>query len=170
MKKVLLLMVAVLMVSSVAMADSIGVFSDNTGSSCALGNIAGQFSPTATIIHTSPGGATGSRFKVTFPAGTAFFGFNSPFVPVGALNTDLSLGYGSCITGSIVLGTINAIYGAGTGKLEKADLQSQIIYTDCSFGEYPATGGYFYVNSTGPCTDIVATEPSTWGQVKSLYR
>jgi hypothetical protein len=171
MKKVLLLMVAVLMVSSVAMAvEHIGVYTDGTGQSCALGNIAGQFSPTATVIQTTTTGATGSRFKVTFPVGTSFFGFNTPYVPVGALNTDLSLGYGFCLNGSIVLGTINAIYTAGTGKLEKADLQAQIIYTDCSFGEYPATGGYFYVNGTGPCEDVVATEPSTWGQVKALYR
>jgi len=171
MKKVLLLMVAVLMVSSVAMADEhIGVYTDGTGSSCALGNIAGQFNPTATVVQRTTTGATGSRFKVTFPVGTAFFGFNTPFVPVGALNTDLSLGYGTCISGTIVLGTINAIYGAGTGTLEKADLQAKIIYTDCNFGEYEATGGFFYVNSTGPCEQIIATEPSTWGQVKSLYR
>jgi hypothetical protein len=171
MKKVLLLMVAVLMVSSIAMADEhIGVYTDGTASSCALGNIAGQFFPGATIVQRTTTGATGSRFKVTFPAGTAFFGFNTPYVPVGVLTTDLSLGYGSCLTGSFVLGTINAIYQNGVGKLEKADLQTQIIYTDCSFGEYPATGGYFYVGSTGPCEDLVATEPSTWGQVKSLYR
>jgi len=171
MKKVLLLMVAVLMISSVAMADEhIGVYTDGTGTSCTLGNIAGQFFPGATVVQRTTTGATGSRFKVTFPVGTAFFGFNTPFVPVGALNTDLSLGYGSCITGTIVLGTINAIYGAGTGTLEKADLQPKIIYTDCNFGEYEATGGFFYVNGTGPCEPIIATEPSTWGQVKSLYR
>lgn len=172
MKKVLLLMVAVLMISSVAMAvEHIGVYTDGTGSNCNLGNIAGQFNPTATVVQTSSTGATGSRFKVTFPPGTSFFGFNTPYVPVGALNSDLSLGYGTCITGTIVLGTINAIYGAGTGTLEKADLQPKIIYTDCNFGEYEATGGYFYVSTNpGPCEDIVATEPSTWGQVKSLYR
>jgi len=171
MKKVLLLMVAVLMISSVAMADEhIGVYADGTGTNCNLGNIAGQFSPTATVVERSTTGSTGSRFKVTFPVGTAFFGFTTPWVPVGALNTDLSLAYGTCFTGTIVLGTINAIYGAGTGTLEKADLQPKIIYTDCNFGEYEATGGYFYVNSTGPCEDILATEPSTWGQVKALYR
>ena len=171
MKKVLLLMVAVLMISSVAMAtEQISVFTDGTGTNCALGNIAGQFSPTATVVETSSTGSTGSRFKVTFPVGTAFFGFTTPWVPVGALNTDLSLAYGSCLNGTIVLGTINAIYGAGTGTLEKADLQAKIIYTDCNFGEYEAIGGLFYVNGSGPCLPAVATEPSTWGQVKALYR
>jgi len=168
MKKLLLLTSCLLLISTAAMADSIGVYSDATGSFCNLGNIAGQFSPTATVIHRSLG-ATGSRFKVTFPAGTTFFGFNTPYVPVGALNTDLSLGYGQCLTGSIVLGTINAIYGAGTGKVEKADLQPIILYTDCLFAELPATGWSFLVNGVGdPC--IVAVEPSTWGSVKALYR
>jgi len=168
MKKVLLLMVAVLMVSSVAMADHIGVYADGTGASCGLG-AAGSFNPNAAVIHKFTVGATGSRFKVVFPPGTSFFGFNSPFVPVGQLNSDISLGYGQCLSGNIVLGTINAIYGAGVGSVTAADLQPIILYTDCSFGEYPATGGTFYVGTTGPCNEV-ATEPSTWGQVKALYR
>lgn len=168
MKKVLLLMVAVLMVSNVAMANHFGVYADASGASCALG-AAGVFNPSAAVIEKFSAGSTGSRFKVVFPAGTSFFGFNSPFVPVGVLTSDLSLGYGQCLSGSIVLGTINAIYGAGTGDVEKADLQPNILYTDCSFGEYPATGGTFYVGTTGDCHEV-ATEPSTWGQVKALYR
>jgi hypothetical protein len=173
MKKVLLLMVAVLMVSSIAMADEhIGVYTDNTGTNCNLGNIAGQFSfGGAHIVERTTTGATGSRFKVTFPPGTTFVGFTTTYVPVGNLTTDLSLGYGTCLFGTFELGTINAIYGAGTGTLEKADLQPKIIYTDCNFGEYEATGGFFYVSTTpGPCEPVIATEPSTWGQVKSLYR
>ena len=170
MKRFLLLASCLLVISSAAWADHFGVYSDGTGTSCALGNIAGQFSPTATVIHRFTAGATGSRFKVTFPPGTAFFGFNTPYVPVGALNSDLSLGYGTCLSGSIVLGTINAIYGAGTGQVEKADLQPKIIYTDCLFGEYEATGGSFFVNGTGPCDNSTPVEPSTWGSVKALYR
>jgi hypothetical protein len=168
MKKVLLLMVAVLMISSAAMANHFGMYADATGASCGLG-AAGQFSPTATLIEKFSAGSTGCRLKVVFPAGTSFFGFNSPFVPVGGLTTDLSLGYGQCLSGSIVLGTVNAIYAAGTGSVVAADLQPNILYTDCSFGEYPGTGGTFYVGGTGPCNEV-ATEPSTWGQVKALYR
>jgi hypothetical protein len=168
MKKLLLLTICLLMVSSAALADHIGVFSDGTGGTCYLG-AAGQFSPTATVIHKFTTGATGSRFKVTFPAGTAFFGFNTPYVPVGALNSDLSLGYGQCLTGSIVLGTINAIYGAGTGQVNTADLQAFILYTNCLFAELPASGGQFFVGPFGDCPHD-AVEPSTWGSVKALYR
>ena len=169
MKKVLLLMVAVLMISSVAMADHIGVYLDSSGGSCSIGP-AGQFSPTATVIHKFTTGATGSRFKVTFPAGTSFFGFNTPYVPVGSLTSDISLGYGQSLSGTIVLGTINAIYGAGQGLVEAADLQPIILYTNCLFAELPATGGKFYVGTTNADCGEVATEQSTWGSVKALYR
>ena len=170
MKKLLLLTLCLSLVSSAAFADHIGVFSDATGTSCNLG-APGQFSPTATVIHKFTTGATGSRFKVTFPAGTAFFAFNTTYVPIGALDTDLSLGYGQCLRGEIVLGSILAIYGAGTGKVEKADLQPIILYTNCLFGELLATGGTFYVGENGFCTEgSTPVEPSTWGSVKALYR
>ena len=169
MKRLLLLISCLLVISSASWADHFGVYSDGTGTSCALGNIAGQFSPTATVIHRFTAGATGSRFKVTFPPGTAFFGFNTPYVPVGALNSDLSLGYGQCLSGMIVLGTINAVYGAGTGTVEKADLQPIILFTDCVFAELPATGGNFYVGGSDYCGST-PVEPSTWGSVQALYR
>ena len=170
MKKLLLLATCLLMVSSAAFADHIGVYSDFTGSSCYLG-AAGQFNPNATVIHKFTTGATGSRFKVTFPAGTAFFGFNSPYVLIGVLNSDLSFGYGQCLAGSIVLGSILAIYGAGQGQVEKADSQPNILYTNCVFAELLATGGSFYVGQSGYCSEYsTPVEPSTWGSVKALYR
>jgi len=171
MKRFLLLISCLLVISTTAWADVISVFSDASGASCSIG-APGVFSPTATVIHKFSTGATGSRFKVTFPAGTAFFGFNTPYVPVGALNTDLSLGYGQCLNGLIVLGTINAIYGVGLGQVEKADLQAMILYTNCLFAELPATGGKFVVGSGNGnyyCGET-PVEPSTWGSVKALYR
>jgi hypothetical protein len=167
MKKVLLLMVAVLMVSSVAMADHIGVYSDASGTSCSL---AAGFNTTNAVIHKFTIGATGSRFKVTVPAGTAVFSFSTPYTPVGNITSDLSLGYGQCLSGSIVLGNIIAQFTAGTGAVVAADLQPFILYTNCLFAELPATGGTYYVGSTGDCLEPNATEPSTWGSVKALYR
>ena len=176
MKRTLLLMICALMVSSAAMADHIGVYSDATGETCDLGNIAGQFSSTATVIHKYTSGAVGSRFKATFPPGTLFIGLVTPYVVVGVLPTDLSLAYGQCRSDCIVLGTLLAIYGAGTIRIQAADGQANIIYADCSFVEKTASGGTAGVNVTSDCTDLtvggctVAVESSTWGSVKSLYR
>jgi hypothetical protein len=181
MKRMLLLTICALMVASVATADHIGIYSDASGQSCNLGNIAGQFSTSAAVIHKFALGATGSRFKATFPAGTSFFAFNSTYVTVGSLLTDISVGYGSCRTDCIVLGTMLAIYGAGRLQIQAADLQVAIVFTDCSFAEHFATGGSGWVSVDNDCTPVIQSavaaqcgilpvEQSTWGSVKSLYR
>lgn len=168
MKKVLILMVAVLSVASVSFADNISVYSDCTGSNCELAPNA--FTTSAGVVHKFSLGATGSRFKV---AGTGIAGailaFNTPFVPVGNINTDLSLGYGSCQVGSFCLGTLIMQTSAG-GVIDvlPADTFTNVLYTDCNFAELSATGGRAYVGTSGPCPN--PTAQSTWGQVKSLYR
>lgn len=168
MKKVLLLMVAVLMISSVAMADHFGIYSDPTGASCVLA-VPG-FSSTNTVIEKFSLGSTGCRLSVdNLPTGASFFAFSTPWTPVGDIHADLSHGYGTCQTGSIVLGSFVAIFGPSTLHVLPAQGFSNIIYTDCTFGQHNATGGTAYVGSTGPCGEV-ATEPSTWGQVKALYR
>src|SRR5678816_2708478 len=75
------------MSSSTALADHIGVYSDNTGSSCQLGP-AGQFNSGATVIHKFAAGATGSWFDIELPAATSFFSFSSPFSPIPNVTTD----------------------------------------------------------------------------------
>jgi hypothetical protein len=168
MKKVLLLMVSALMIANVAMAVTphFGVYSDCTGTSC---SIAPGFTQVVALVEKLAVGTTGCRLKVSLPAGSSFFGFTTPFVPIGNLTTDLSLGYGLCLDGTVCLGTIAGILNPGTISVGAADGFANIIYTDCSFGEYPGHGGVAYVGSTGDCGEV-PTQPSTWGQVKALYR
>jgi len=166
MKRMFLLLISLLLISSSAIADEIGIFADATGSSCNLG-APNVFSQTATIIHRFSTGATGSHFKAAFPSGTSVFAFTSPYTVVGNLISDLSLGYGQCLTGSIVLGTIKAVYQAGTAQIVPADTFAFVTYTDCSFVGHLAIGGRAYI---GPGDCIIAVESSTWGGVKALYR
>ena len=168
MKKVLLLMVAVLMISSVAMADHISVYTDASASVCALGSAGAFLQPV--VVHKLSAGTLSSRFKLTLPAGSNLFGFNTPYVTVGNIQSDLSVGYGVCLNGASVIGTLAGIFGAGTLDVVAADLQTTIIVTDCTAAEFPATGGTAYVGTTGDCHEPNATENSTWGQVKALYR
>jgi hypothetical protein len=169
MKKVLLLVVACLMISSVAMADHLGIYSDATGASCFLGAAPG-FYTTPTIMHKfSANGTTGVRFKVTVPVGSSIFAFNTTMAPNGQLGSDMSVGYGACLNGSFAVGTIVAQLAAGELKIETADLQPYLMMTDCTFTELPLTGGSAWVGTPGECHEV-ATEQSTWGKVKSLYR
>jgi len=173
MKRMLWLLASLLLISSVAMADHIGIYSDAGGTSCSL---APGFSTTATVIHKFSLGALGSRFKVVLPAGSSFFGFIPPhgFITLGIANSDISVAYGACLSGCIVLGTITAILAPGTAQVLPADLFPDILYANCVYDEVTATGGRAAVG--GVCDDMgidnctVRVEPSTWGQVKSLYR
>jgi hypothetical protein len=173
MKRTLWLLVSLLLISSAAMADHIGIYRDATGTSCALGNIAGQFNFDATVIHKSTAGATGSRFKFTIPPATSFFAPISDYFNCGiaGCGDGFTFAYGGCKTGNIVIGTIDAIYGTGALQVIPAGDQVSIIYSDCSFVVKSATGGKAYVGTPGDCLEPpVATEASTWGSVKSLYR
>lgn len=169
MKKVLLLMVAVLMISSVAMADHIGVYSDATGSACLL---APGFTSAAAVIQKFSTGSSASRFKVVLPAGSSFFSFSTPYTTSGGLTTDLSVGYSPCLSGSFLVGTIVAILNPGTISVAPADLQTNILWLNCDFIQFNGTGGHATVGVSGNPQDCgeVATEPTTWGQVKALYR
>lgn len=169
MKKVLLLMVAVLMISSVAMADHIGVYTDGTATACLL---APGFTSTATVVQKFSTGSSAARFKVVLPAGSSFFSFSTPYTTSGGLTTDLSVGYSPCLSGSFVVGQIVAILTPGTISVAASDLQSNIFWLDCDFIQHNGTGGHATVGASGNPQDCgeVATEPSTWGQVKALYR
>ena len=173
MKKVLLLMVAVLMVSSVAMADHIGFYLDSGGTSCLIAP-GGHFAGTdCYVIHKFTTGATGSRWKLNLPAGSSIFAFSpsSGFSPLGTVQSDMSVGYGGCQTGTLVLGACIGNLVAGSGAVVAADLQTDVLITDCDFVQKPASGGTFTIGAAGPapCGEV-ATEPTTWGQVKALYR
>jgi hypothetical protein len=88
---------------------------------------------------------------------------------VGSLTTSLSVGYNWCETGNFVIGIITAILNPGYIEVVKADGYSVLFQEGCDFTGYPVTGGKAYIGA-GECDPGLATEPSTWGQVKALYR
>jgi len=171
MKKVLLLMVGILMVANVAMADHIGLYLDATGASCVL-PAGGYFTGLqANVLQKFSLGATGLRFSLSLPAGSNVLAFSSVFTASGTLGADMTVGYGSCQTGTINVGAIIGTLTAGVAQAGPAQGFPQIIYTDCAtFAEKPASGGTAYIGVTPGSCNEVATEPSTWGQVKALYR
>jgi hypothetical protein len=150
-----------------ALADHIGIYRDSTAQSC---NLAPGFNNTSVVMDRFSTGTNGVRFRVDFSnaPGSTFLSFNTPFVTVGSLTSDLSVGYGLCLAGSFVSGTMTAILNPGYIEVLPATGFPAIIFDAC-FGEYPATGGKAFIGD-GDCVPVNPVEPSTWGSVKALYR
>jgi hypothetical protein len=183
MKRFALLMVCLLALAAPAFGQiegkvgDISAYADDQGSNCNITAPGGGGLVTVFVVHkfSDGGGATGARFKGVAPGGLSFVAFNTPFVPIGNFSQDLSLGYGLCITETTSLGSalyVNATAPAACSLLTiaAADNFANPIATDCLFGEYTVKTGSAIMNPTGACQCNIATQPSTWGRVKSLYR
>jgi hypothetical protein len=172
MKKLVTLALLLITSAAPAFADHIGIYRDATGQSCRLDP---GYNNNATIIHKYSLGATGSEFRVDFSQapGSTFIAFHSPFVSLGDLTTGIAFAYGGrCLTGNIVVGTIEATLIAGSLQVTPRDGFWFIMYAACATAEYTATGGTAIIGfeATGNCNDPTATEQSSWGRVKALYR
>jgi hypothetical protein len=163
MKKVLMIFLAVMMLAGAASADHLGIYSDQAASGCTLVAPGGFVPFSIFVVHRFTAGATGSQFAVQDASGQAATGFaalGGPDIPAVQLNY-------SAVGNPTPCGLVKVIPAPSGGGIIK--------YTDCNFAEIPATGGQFWFNSGTSCNDCdeptpVATEESTWGKVKSLYR
>jgi len=169
MKKQLLLVVSLLLAAHPVMADHIAPYTDETGSSC---NIASGFSTTAALIHKFSTGTYGSRFALdlSLAPGSQVFSVSTPYTTVGTVTSDFSAGYGLCLNGDIVIGTMVANWAPGAISVVPAQGFADILWLDCNFQELPGTGGHASIDGDGHGCNYDAVEPSTWGQVKALYR
>jgi hypothetical protein len=186
-----MLSLAMTLVAGVAMADNFGIYTDPLGAGEDCTAVPLTFQPFSMyVVHQITGsGATGSEFMV---AGTSATGwtFNGAtvmggFLAIGSPTTGVSLAYGGCLAGPAIGVVQLNFFGfappAGgnpmCGFLEivasPTALGGIIKAVNCNFAEVQATGGYGWVNSDGNCVacgPVIATEESTWGKVKSLYR
>jgi hypothetical protein len=162
----MLLMVFAVMISTAAMADHIGIYSDETGGTCFLGS---GLKTHVTIIEKYSLGSTGCRFSTTMGV-NQFFAFNSLYATIGIATSDITVQYGECLSGNIVVGTAVMNLIADKIYIHPAQGQTQVLFSDCLFVNQKATWGAGVVTGSEPGMYQVATEPGTWGRVKSLYR
>jgi hypothetical protein len=166
--------------------DRIELYADAQRSSCA---IAEPISPPIVQVHvflTGPTNATGVRFKAPKPdcwVGATWLGDIVPasYGTIGNSQTDWSIGFGSCIS------TTPAAYvGASSYLISNQALACcavnaipavQFAFTDCSvnFSEHdlvPSKPLIVNPDQTCACQPgvVLATESTTWGRMKSLYR
>jgi len=119
-------------------------------------------------------GATGARFSTEPSAGFTgvWLGDVPSFFTVGNTPTDFAVAYGACLPPPILVVTMTyQLFGTSTPcselRIAPADGQQLVIApdVDCFFTEGVITDlGSLRVSCP------VATESTTWGQVKALYR
>jgi hypothetical protein len=185
MKKVLMITLALTLCASAAFADHEGTYADNTGMSCTLTNLVPPPNFTsAYVVHKNNSGATASQFAILDASGLIFSGFESPYLTIGNL-ADLSVAYGGCLAGDLMICKINWFFFGGTFTCDSkvtvipaptSPLPGQIAIADCNFLYRGSSGGILWVGPTAPdCKgpspcDPVPVAETTWGGVKALYR
>lgn len=130
------------------------------------------------IAEYSDDGATGVRFRVAASTGFTgvWLGETSLFTTIGSSPADVSIGFNQCMVGKfVVLSMTYQLFGTSTCS----DLSivappgfPEPLCSWCVFHEAPCSAFRpLHVNCEGPFEcNPVATESTTWGRVKALYR
>jgi hypothetical protein len=184
MKKILLLTMAVICVSSLAWGQSqvgsIDIFADAAHTSCNI-NAPDSGLLQVFIYHTNViTGVTASAFSIDHPATFIFLGEISPFtLKSGNSETGVSFAYEQCKTGTFLLLTVTYSLGGPTPACELMTIVGDpnqttggVEFSDCE--PFPnrtswEQAGQARVNPDLTCMCSVPVEETTWGGIKALY-
>ena len=188
MKKVLLLTVCLAMWAGAATADHIGLYNEATGINCfraAAWNPDGG-SNFVYVIQKFNTGSSGSEFMISNTSGAPYSSFTlglATFLTIGFPETGISVSYGQCMAAaSFVIIRLRyaddellGLAPTPCGRMDVVEDPGAVPpvrqTADCNSFPHPATGGSFYWGTGCPsCADPTATEATTWGGVKALYR
>jgi len=171
---------AVLLVAAapgIALSDyRLALYSDSALSDCTLDDYAPRIM--SIYVAETSHEATGVRFRIA--ASPGFTGVwvseTTPFFKLGDSQTDLSIGFGQCLDGHFLVLTMTyQLFGTSTCSTLSIGPPPGFpvpLCTSCVFHEVScAPPGALHVNCQGGVNcNPVATEPTTWGKVKALYR
>jgi hypothetical protein len=111
-------------------------------------------------------GATAVRFTfdVTNAPGTTLLGFESTFPHSGQLGGEISVSYGACLYSEILVGSVYLVADCGYLRFSSAASKT------CLSAERVMSSWPLCVCEKTFLCFVLATEASTWGAVKALYR
>jgi len=187
MKRLLMLAFTVIIVTGLAYSQpvhdgSIDIFSDLGQTSCDIVDQMGQIDMYIFHTHTNTG-AMASQWRLETPSGWAPIRLSVtpqvPFLSLGDIDTDYSVAYINCQTGSFPIATVS-YFGSGNSTgceyfsiLPAADsLAVGIIECVDETFEYIPRGGQARTHNLAidpGCACTVPIEETTWGRIKSLY-
>lgn len=125
-----------------------------------------------------PAGMSAAEFDFQTPPGVLNFGFTAQngFLNAGG-NSNLLLAVGGCPTGPVSAGVWNVFNtAAGTYCLVNSAANGIRVTVDCdpiNPQGWPIGAKGFAVDGASSCDEslcIISVEPTSWGEVKSLYR
>jgi len=177
---VLAIILVQLAVVGVAGAAAVDVYADINHTTCALYD---NVQPPVVYVYyflSGATGATGVEFAAVKPAcwtGATWVGDSTPYVSIGRSQTDWAIGFQGCRQGTIFVGT-SAYVVSGTGTpccqvRAHISADQHFDYADCTFTVLPLMTGTSVTinpNASCACQQPLATEATSWGRVKSLYR
>ncbi len=184
MKRVVLMALALLGVSSFALGQDIGsidVFSDAALTTCNFTEDGGTMR--VYIAHTHSTATAGSMWKLTRSGGAEglaleLLSTTTPYLAIGSnVEESYAVAYLGCLSGTFLIATVTYI-GEGlvpacalftiepaddapTGKIEMVDCADHKFVLD--------QAGQGRVNPDGTCQCSVPASATTWGKVKALY-
>jgi hypothetical protein len=192
MKHILLLAFGLVVWAGGARADEFRLATDIHFYECALVNLA-PFPERNTlyVFQQYNGGSTASQFKVDDTSGLVFFSATSPYLLLGAWNTDMSIAYGGCVVGSHVVLTLEFLwFGVPITGCDNrlvvvpaptSPLPGEIAIVGCGGPPWTLRTGWGRPTFVGAdaitcdlvgscCSCVVPVHQATWGSVKALYR
>jgi len=180
MKKVLVLTVALLAISSMALAQGgvVGIYQTQAGNSCDLFVPAIGIADFYVVHHLT--NSVGSQWRVDNPNPLLLLigAFPAPGVlNIGDPATGVVTAYGGCFAGPFYvyrLTFFNQAFGPCMRLSIVEDpisVTGQVESVDCTFNVVVASGMTSYINGDGtcPCEHPLPVEETSWGKVKALY-
>lgn len=167
---------SLLLLPIAAFAGRVEIYADPALTQCSLSDTSPR---TANVYVSETGyyGDVGLRFRIEPSPGFTgvWISETSPFVTVGNSQTDLSIGFGSCRYGQFtVLTTTYQLFGTSSCSTLSIAAANGFPWPICVYcaGEYFCDGYLaLHINCDGSANcNPLATEPTTWGRVKALYR
>lgn len=188
MKRFMLLSIGLLLVSSLAFAQtgSIGLFSDVMGTNCDVYDSAPGL-VLVYVVHVYTPGATASQFIVADMWGNTMTylseAVTAPYIKIGTCAgpaaTGCAIAYGGCVGSPNMILTLQYFASGTTPTCSYLQVMADpsatppgIYVTDCADPPnlLTATGGDVVLNPDATCMCDIPVEETSWGQIKSLYQ
>lgn len=182
MKRIVLLFLITVLSAGPAsgQAGYIGLFSDAGFTDCSMVDVPGI--RTIYAVHKAAIGVTASQFMVEVDPGMtcASMGTINYFpTTIGTPENGISIAYGSCLVSDIVLFEWNWSCSGSSATCSRLEvvpdwgsITGTIEVVDCSSRKLIGNGSIMYVNAdfSCDCGIVVPAEPTSWGQIKAMYR